>query len=135
MRALPASRGILAAMAHATNPAPCTARGTHEGVPWSCSRPAVARGLCDGHRKQAFRGRALVPLHLRRSGPDVQISITVSAAERAQLGADPGARASAMVRAALTEERRRREAADAKAQLGLRLLPPRRREGRGPRPK
>jgi hypothetical protein len=118
-------------MARTPSPAPCTARGTHEGVAWTCARPAVARGLCDGHRKQAFRGRDLVPLHLRQAGPGVEVSIALSAADVAQLGAEPGARAGAIVRAALAAERRRRKAADAKVQLGLRLLPPRRRQGGG----
>lgn len=27
-----------------------------------CDRPAVKRGLCEGHRKQQERGRALIPL-------------------------------------------------------------------------
>jgi hypothetical protein len=122
-------------MARVTIPAVCTARGTLDGVAWTCARPAVARGLCDAHRKQAFRGRDLVPLHAPSGGPGAQLSITLTATEVAQLGADPSVRAGAIVRAALAEERRTRKAADAKAQLGLRLLPPRRRQGRDTAPK
>jgi hypothetical protein len=125
---------MLAPMAR-TSTSTCTARGTHEGVEWSCERPAVARGLCDGHRKQAFRARPLSPLHdLRTAGQTVQVFITLTAAERAQLGEDPGARAGAIVRATLAAERRKRKAAAAKVQLGLRLLPPRRRSGGRSRP-
>ena len=121
-------------MARAT-PSTCTASGTHDGEAWSCARPAVARGLCDGHRKQAFRARPLAPLHdLRTAGQTVQLSISLTAAERAQLGEDPGTRAGAIVRAALAAERRKRKAAAAKVQLGLRLLPPRRRPGGRSRP-
>jgi hypothetical protein len=68
----------------------------------------------------------MLPLREVFHGPGVRVEIRVTEEERAQLGANPGERAAAIVRAALAEQRRRRKAARADSQLGLRLQPPRR---------
>jgi hypothetical protein len=75
-----------------------------------------------------------MPLRDHFVGPGVQLTIRVTERDRAQLGANPGARAAAIVRAALAERRRKREKARAQAQLGLRLVPPRRRSSARSRP-
>lgn len=58
-------------------------------------------------------------------GPPVEIIIRITEEDRADLGNDPSARASALVRAFLAEKRRGR-LADASAQLRLGLVPKRR---------
>jgi hypothetical protein len=113
-------------MPRAGTRATCIAQGTHEGAPWACTRPAASGGLCEGHRKARQRGRPMLPLREHFHGPAVEVTIRVTAAERAQLGADAGARASAIVRAALAERRRRRQPRTT-PQLRLGLQPRRRR--------
>jgi hypothetical protein len=69
------------------------------------------------------------PLREVFHGPAVELTIRVTEEERAQLGADPDARASAIVRSVLAERRRSREPTPA-AQLRLELQPRRRRPER-----
>lgn len=109
--------------------ATCTAQGTHDGDPWACDRPAASGGLCEGHRKARQRGRPMMPLREHFHGPAVEVSIRITEEDRAQLGADPGARASAIVRAFLAEQRRRRRPDSTTPQLRLGLQPRRRRPG------
>jgi hypothetical protein len=119
---------ILSGMPREAHPRTCIAQGTDEGVAWTCSRPAVGGGLCEGHRKARQRGRSMKPLREHFRGPPVLITIRVTEEERAQLGTDPGARAAAIVRKALAELRHRRQPGKP-AQLRLGFLPRRRRGG------
>lgn len=114
-------------MPRAGTRATCIAQGTHEEAAWSCSRPAASGGLCEGHRKARQRGRPMMPLREHFHGPAVQVTIRVTEEERAQLGADPSARASAIVRKALAEQRRRRQPKTPQLRLGFQ--PRRRRSG------
>lgn len=115
-------------MPRAATRATCIAQGTHDGVPWACTRPAASGGLCEGHRKARHRGRPMLPLREIFHGPAVTLTIRVTEEDRAQLGADPGARASAIVRSVLADRRRKRQAT-ATAQLRLGFQPRRRRPG------
>jgi hypothetical protein len=110
----------------AANRATCVAQGTHDGVAWCCARPAASGGLCEGHRKARQRGRPMMPLREHFHGPAVELTVRVTAEENAQLGANPSARASAIVRTVLAEQRRKRSPKPA-AQLRLGLQPRRRR--------
>jgi hypothetical protein len=118
-------RAILYRMPGATHPPTCIAQGTHDGVAWTCSRPAASGGLCEGHRKARQRGRPMKPLREHFRGPPVHITIRVTEEERAQLGTNPGEKAAAIVRAALAERRRHRQPAQP-PQLRLGFLPRRR---------
>ena len=114
-------------MPRAPTRATCIAQGTHEGAPWACTHPAASGGLCEGHRKARQRGRPMQPLREIFHGPAVKVTIRLTEEEHAQLGADPGARASAIVRGVLAEKRRKRlEAATPQLRLGFQ---PRRRPG------
>lgn len=106
-------------MSRAATRATCIAQGTHKGVAWACDRPAASGGLCEGHRKARQRGRPMLPLREHFRGPAVELTIRVSEKDRAQLGADPAARASAIVRAALAQRRRRNQSAPPQLRLGL----------------
>ncbi len=68
----------------------------------------------------------MLPLREHFHGPAVLLTIRVTEQDRAELGADPGARASAIVRSALAE-RRREKSPRATPQLRLGLEPRRRR--------
>jgi hypothetical protein len=105
--------------------ATCIAQGTHDGAAWSCPRAAVSGGLCEGHRKARQRGRPMKPLRDHFHGPPVEVVIRITEEDRADLGNDPGAKASALVRRALAEKRRER-LASATAQLRLGFVPRRR---------
>ncbi|WP_248360579.1 hypothetical protein [Anaeromyxobacter oryzae] len=105
--------------------ATCIAQGTHEGTAWACTRPAASGGLCEGHRKARQRGRPMMPLRERPHGAAVELVIRLTEEDRAQLGANPGERAGAIVRAVLAEQRRKR-LPGAPAQLRLGLQPRRR---------
>lgn len=118
-------------MPRGAKPATCIAQGTHGGVAWACSRPAASGGLCEGHRKARQRGRPMLPLREHFHGPAVELTIRVSEEDRAALGADPGARASAIVRAALASRRRTKQPA-APPQLRLGLVPRRQRPAKAP---
>lgn len=107
-------------MSGAATRATCIAQGTHDGVAWACDRPAASGGLCEGHRKARQRGRPMLPLREVFHGPAVELTIRVTEQEHAQLGADPGAKASAIVRAALAQRRRKPSALP---QLRLGLVP------------
>ncbi len=122
----PERRAMLARVPRATPRATCIAQGTHEGVPWSCERPAASGGLCEGHRKARQRGRPMLPLREHFHGPAVLLTIRITEQDRAQLGADASARASAIVRSALAERRRKRSPR-ATPQLRLGFEPRRRR--------
>jgi hypothetical protein len=107
-------------MSRAATRAICISQGTHEGVAWACDRPAASGGLCEGHRKARQRGRPMLPLREHFHGRAVELTIRVSEKDHAQLGADPAARAGAIVRAALAQRRRQRSAPP---QLRLGLVP------------
>jgi hypothetical protein len=113
-------------MARAATRATCIAQGTHDGSAWCCSRPVASGGLCEGHRKARQRGRPMLPLRDHFHGPAIELTIRVTEAESAQLGANPGERAGAIVRRFLAEQRRKRSPVRA-PQLRLGLLPRRRR--------
>ena len=119
-------RAILSRMPRAAHPTTCIAQGTDGGVAWTCSRPAVGGGLCEGHRKARQRGRPMKPLREHFRGPPVHITIRITEEERAQLGTNPSERAAAIVRAALAERRLHRQTGQP-AQLRLGFLPRRRR--------
>jgi hypothetical protein len=112
-------------MPRAASRATCIAQGTHDGIAWTCPRPAVSGGLCEGHRKARQRGQSMKPLREHFHGPPVEVVIRLTEEDRADLGNDPSARASALVRAVLAEKRRKR-LADASAQLRLGFVPKRR---------
>ncbi|HET9597489.1 MAG TPA: hypothetical protein VFP65_18010 [Anaeromyxobacteraceae bacterium] len=110
--------------AHSTT---CIAQGTDGDVAWTCSRPAAGGGLCEGHRKARQRGRPMKPLREHFRGPPALVTVRITQEELAQLGADPAARAAAILRAVLAERRHR--GATRPAQLRLGFLPGRRRGG------
>jgi hypothetical protein len=68
----------------------------------------------------------MMPLRDVFHGPAVELTIRVTEDERAQLGANPSARAAAIVRAELAE-RRRKPQPKAAPQLRLGFVPRRRR--------
>ncbi len=115
-------------MPRAATHATCIAQGTHGGVPWACNRPAASGGLCEGHRKARQRGRPMLPLREHFHGPAVKVTIRITEEDHALLGADPSARASAIVRSVLSEKRRKRLETEV-AQLRLGFQPRRRRPG------
>ena len=65
------------------------------------------------------------PLREHFHGPPVEVVIRLTEEDRADLGKNPSARASTLVRAVLAEKRRRR-LAEATAQLRLGFVPKRR---------
>jgi hypothetical protein len=67
----------------------------------------------------------MMPLREHFHGPPVELTIRITEDDRAQLGADPAARASAILRKALAEQRRKRSP-HAQPQLRLGLVPRRR---------
>jgi hypothetical protein len=71
----------------------------------------------------------MMPLREHFHGPAVEVSIRITEEDLARLGADPGARASAIVRAFLAEQRRKRRPGSTTPQLRLGLQPGRRRPG------
>jgi hypothetical protein len=70
----------------------------------------------------------MLPLREHFHGPAGTLTNRVTEEDRAQLGADPAARASAIVRSVLADRRRKRQAT-ATAQLRLGFQPRRRRPG------
>ena len=96
----------------------CIAQGTHAGVAWACDRPAASGGLCEGHRKARQRRRPMLPLREHLHGPIVELTIRISEKDRAELGANPAEKASAIVRAALAK-RHPRPSAPPQLRLGL----------------
>jgi len=42
-----------------------------------CTRPAVAHGLCQSHRRQELAGKALRPLRPRTGAPTVALGVRV----------------------------------------------------------